>query len=131
MMSRSNSARRGFSGFGAVIAATVLLTGTALACPVDPGTAQSAAGEGQHLGAHAAHGSGAVGKTAVGKAAVGKTAAVSEAIKGVEHVGTVPDAKDATSLVFMDYGPRGGSEGQGDGKNTARHKRTIMYVSGR
>jgi hypothetical protein len=109
-MSRSGTARRSFYGIGAFCTAMVLMTGTALACPVDPGPAQSNAGEGQDLTrTHAVHGGGDVGKT---------SAAVSEAIKGVEHVGTVPDAKDATSLVFMDYGkgPR---------------KRTIVYVSGR
>jgi hypothetical protein len=119
-MFRNGSAIRSFYGIGAAVAFTVLLTGTALACPVDPGPAPSAAGEGQDLGAHAVHGSGAAAETA----------AVSEAIKGVEHVGTVPDARDATSLVFMDYGTGGGPEGQADGKNKGR-KRTIMYVSGR
>ncbi|MBX6766961.1 MAG: hypothetical protein IRY90_07400 [Actinomadura rubrobrunea] len=68
-----------------------------------------ARGEERVLGGHAEHAS----RTAGASAAAG-----SDAIKGVQRVGTVPDAKEATSLVFMDYG-------------SGRHKRTIMFVSGR
>ncbi|MFG2000728.1 LVIVD repeat-containing protein [Spirillospora sp. NPDC048911] len=109
--------RRVFSGSVAGAAAAVLLAaGTAWACPPDPGASQTAttgaaqaAGEGRDLNSHAGHGAGEVGKTST---------RVSDAVKGVERVGNVPDAKEGTSLVFMDYGK-------------GRHKRTIMFISGR
>ncbi|MEU5878900.1 hypothetical protein [Spirillospora sp. NPDC047279] len=111
--------RRALSGSVAAAAAAVLLAaGTAWACPPDPGASQTrttgaatarTAGEGRDLGSHAGHGPAEVGKT---------SANVSDAVKGVERVGNVPDAKEATSLVFMDYGK-------------GRHKREIMFVSGR
>ncbi|MFC9975096.1 LVIVD repeat-containing protein [Spirillospora sp. NPDC127200] len=112
-MSPRRPTRRALLAPAAVAAAAVLTAGTAWACPPDPGNQQSrvaaAQGEGRDLGGHAAHGPAAAVKTS-GKA--------SDAIKGVRPVGNVPDAKESTSLVFMDYG-RG------------KHKRTIMYVSGR
>ncbi|WP_433337313.1 LVIVD repeat-containing protein [Spirillospora sp. CA-294931] len=105
--------KRTLSGASVAAAAVALTAGTAWACPPDPGNQSSATarttGEGRDLGAHAGHGPREVGKT---------SAKVSDAVKGVEKVGNVPDAKEATSLVFMDYGK-------------GRDKRTIMYVSGR
>ncbi|MFC7563464.1 hypothetical protein ACFQU9_09380 [Actinomadura namibiensis] len=112
-MSPGRPTRRVLFGTASVAAAAALTAGTAWACPPDPGNQQtrvaSAQGEGRDLGAHAGHGPRDVGKT---------SQRVSNAIKGVKPVGNVPDAKESTSLVFMDYGK---------GKN----KRTIMYVSGR
>ncbi|WP_157420179.1 LVIVD repeat-containing protein [Actinomadura kijaniata] len=112
-MSPGRPTRRVLFGTASVAAAAALTAGTAWACPPDPGNQQtrvaSAQGEGRDLGAHAGHGPREVGKT---------SQQVSDAIKGVKPVGNVPDAKESTSLVFMDYGK---------GKN----KRTIMYVSGR
>jgi hypothetical protein len=110
----TRTTRRAFYGTVAVTASLVMMTGTALACPPEPAAQQTRAqgvpqaqAEGRDL--HAGHFSQAVGTTST---------QVSNAVKGVQQVGSVPDAKDATSLVFMDYG-----------KGT--HKRTVMYVSGR
>ncbi|GAA2083957.1 LVIVD repeat-containing protein [Actinomadura alba] len=114
-MSTRTAVRRAFYSSVAAGAALVLSAGTAWACPPDQGAQQTrtqgvqAQGEGRDLGTHAGHSRRDVGKT---------SAQVSEAVKGVQHVGNVPDAKDATSLVFMDYG-------------SGRDKRTIVYVSGR
>lgn len=111
-MSPRTPARRVFHGTALVAASLTMMAGVAWACPPDPGTQQTktqSPGEGRDLGTHAGHYRQSVGKT---------SAKVSEAIKGVERVGNVPDAKEATSLVFMDYG-RG------------RAKRSIMFVSGR
>ncbi|WP_285695860.1 hypothetical protein [Actinomadura sp. NBRC 104412] len=100
---------------GAVSAVAVLAAGTAWACPPEPGNQQTATsqaqGEGRSLGAHAGH----VRRDA---ATSTKSAAAPGAQKGVQHVGNVPEPKEATSLVFMDYGK-------------GRTKRTIMYVTGR
>jgi hypothetical protein len=92
------------------------MAGTAWACPPEPGNQQTsvngvaqAQGEGRDLGTHSGHVRRDAGKT---------SNAVSNAQKGVEHVGNVPEPKEATSLLFMDYG--GGAS-----------KRTIMYVTGR
>ncbi|MBC6462520.1 LVIVD repeat-containing protein [Actinomadura sp. HBU206391] len=115
-MSPRTVVRRALFSSVAAGAALVLTAGTAWACPPEPGAQQTrtqgvpqAQGEGRDLGTHAGHLRRDVGKT---------SAQVSEAVKGVQRVGTVPDAKDATSLVFMDYGK-------------GRHKRTVMYASGR
>jgi hypothetical protein len=95
----------------AAAVAMVLLAGPAWACPPEPGFPQQTTqsqGEGQDQQTHAAHFHTAVGKTSTTE---------SEAVKGVEWVGGVPEAKGAISLIFMDYG-RG------------PHKRTVMYVTG-
>ncbi|GAA2611402.1 hypothetical protein SMC26_10790 [Actinomadura fulvescens] len=106
--------RRVFSGSVAVATAVVLAAGTAWACPPDSGTSKTgaaqSAGEGRDLNTHAGHG------PAPEKA--GTSTKGTDAVKGVERVGTVPGAKEGTSLEFIDYG-RG------------RHKRTIMFISGR
>ncbi|GAA4142762.1 hypothetical protein [Actinomadura keratinilytica] len=105
--------RRVLAGAAAAAASALAMAGTAWACPPEPGNQQTAVsqaqGEGRDLGGHAGHGSGPVGKT---------SSRVSEAVKGVQRVGNVPDAKEATSLVFMDYG-------------SGPRKRTIMYATGR
>jgi hypothetical protein len=113
-MSPRTTTRRALHGAVAVTASLVVMAGTAWACPGPDAhqtrtqAAQRTQGEGRDLGAHAGHFRSATGKTS-GQA--------SEAIKGVKLVGTAPDAKSATSLVFMDYG-RG------------QHKRTILFASG-
>ncbi|MFG2000729.1 LVIVD repeat-containing protein [Spirillospora sp. NPDC048911] len=112
----SKPARRLAQGTGAVAACLALTAGTAWACPPEPGYPQtkttqagaaSAQAEGQNAGGHAGH-----------TRRVEKSAAVtSEAIKGVQRVGGVTDAKGAISLMFIDYGK-------------GRAKRTIMYATG-
>ncbi|MFC6881986.1 LVIVD repeat-containing protein [Actinomadura yumaensis] len=110
------STRRAAQGAGAVAASLALMAGTAWACPPEPGYPQaSSAGkgaeaqsEGRDLGGHSGHYHRGVAKAA---------AKDDGAVKGVERVGGVPDAKGAISLMFMDYGH-------------GRHKRTIMYATG-
>lgn len=89
---------------------SLLLVGTGLACPDPSSLRQSATAAAQSEGRdpHSGH----------VRRVSGKAAAPSDAVKGVQRVGTVPGAKEATSLIFMDYGK-------------GRGKRTIMYVSGR
>ncbi|MFI0352742.1 LVIVD repeat-containing protein [Actinomadura sp. 9N407] len=113
----SSQPRRFLFGTVAIASAGVVAAaGTAWACPPEPGNQRTrvngvaqAQGEGRDGGAHGGHVNRDAGKT---------SAQVSDAVKGVRQVGNVPDAKESTSLVFMDYGK-------------GRHKRTIMYVSGR
>lgn len=107
--------RRVLHGAGAVGALSVAMAGTALACP-DPGNPSDTA---QRGGATArAQGEGGDAHTGHVSQGAGNTAAASDAVKGVERVGNVPEAKEGTSAVFMDYG-------------SGHNKRTIMYVSGR
>jgi hypothetical protein len=110
----SRSFRRARTGTGVTVAAiaVVVMAGTAWACPPEPGfpqqNTQAAQSEGQdRRTAHAGH----------LRSAANTTAAASEAVKGVQWVGGVPEAKGAISLIFMDYdaGPR---------------KRTVMYATG-
>lgn len=102
--------KRGIVCTGAAVTAVVVMTGTAGACPVEPDNPPTKAAADAWAGTAHAHG----GPRA---AAPAGAAAVPDAVKGVRPVGRVPDAKEGTSAVFMDYGH-------------GRHKRTIMYVSG-
>ena len=117
-MSSGKATRRSLYGtVGASAALAMLAAGTAWACPPEPtgssGQAQTrsaSAAQGEGRDAHSGHYSHVVS---------GRTSAqAADAVKGVRQVGSVPDAAEATSLVFMDYG-------------SGRHKRTVMYVSGR
>src|SRR5688500_3142162 len=99
---RPRRPRRVLFTSAAAVSAAALTAGTAWACPPEPDGQQTRVngvvqpqGEGRDLGGHGGHVRRDVGKT---------SATVSDAIKGVQRVGNVPDAKEATSLIFMDYG---------------------------